>query len=119
MPRMSAEVGQVLGPLEDVLRAVGGETAPEGPGSGRREAGSGAREAGGGGTRDAGSVGGATRVRDAAPLPRTAPGPARAPSTSLARDVALESQPATRAAPDIAAITGRWDDLVTHVRASG
>ena len=104
--------------LEDVLRAVGGgggdENGPEGPGSGRRGASSGARDAGG--TRDAGSMGGATRVRDAVPLPKTAP--ARAPATSLARDVAVESQPA-RQAPDVAALTGRWDDLVSRVRASG
>ena len=55
-------------------------------------------------------------MRDAVPLPKTAA--ARAPATSLARDVAVESQPA-RQAPDVAALTGRWDDLVSRVRASG
>jgi len=39
--------------------------------------------------------------------------------TLLARDIAVETRPARRAAPDVAAITGRWDDLVDRMRASG
>jgi len=37
---------------------------------------------------------------------------------SLARDVFVEAK-APLAAPDLAAITGRWDDLVTRMRSGG
>jgi DNA polymerase-3 subunit gamma/tau len=95
--------------LEEVLKAIGdsGGTRPEGPGSGKRDAGS------------AGSAGSAPRVRDSAPPPKSPMAPARAPATSLAREVTLEPQPSRKALPDIATLTGRWDELVARARASG
>ena len=104
--------------LEDVLRAVGGggESGPDGGGLG----GSGGRTQPTG--RDTPLPGTPSRVRDSAPPtppPKTAPAPSRAPATSLAHDVAVEPRRARRASPDIAALTGRWDELVTRARASG
>lgn len=70
------------------------------------------------------------RSRSAAPAaaaapttPPATPTPAAAGArsggtSSLARDVALEIK-ATRASPDLALLTGKWDELVTRVRASG
>jgi DNA polymerase-3 subunit gamma/tau len=103
--------------LEDVLKAIGdGGGGPEGPGSGRVPTGGGRVEAGS--AAFAASAGSAPRVRDSAPPAKSPVAPARAPATSLAHDVAHAS-PSRKGTPDIAALTGRWDELVTRARTSG
>jgi DNA polymerase III subunit gamma/tau len=98
--------------LEDVLKAIGdGGGGSDGPGGGRVPT--------AGGRVDVGSPGSAPRVRDSAPPAKGPVAPARVPATSLARDVALDSPQSRKATPDIAALTGRWDELVTRARTSG
>ncbi|MGH7638416.1 MAG: DNA polymerase III subunit gamma/tau [Gemmatimonadaceae bacterium] len=101
--------------LEDVLKAI-----EDGGGAGN-----------GGAARSTGSTGGASRTppddmrstapRPAAPSPRgtmaAAPSP-RPMDAALARDVISEGT-VSRPAADLHAITGRWDDLVEAVRATG
>jgi len=90
--------------LEDVLKAIGddgggspsGGPRPEGGGESARSAGSGR-----------------------APVaPMKAPASGASVHKLLARDVVAPSK-ASRVAPDLPAITGRWDDLVAKMRASG
>jgi DNA polymerase-3 subunit gamma/tau len=90
--------------LEDVLKAIreGDVDAGGGPGGGGRSVSAGARSPG------------SARVPSA---------PSKATSgasvdKSLARDVVIESR-SPRSAPDLSALTGRWDDLVARVRTSG
>ena len=102
--------------LEDVLRAVDA-------GSGKREVGSGSAGSGsaGSGKREAGRGGSGGSARtDAAPPPKNFSAPASRPpvTTSLAREVVVETR-TTKQPPDLSALTGRWDELVTRVRSSG
>ena len=89
--------------LEDVLKAIGGgepEGSPSGPPSG-------------GSPRS----GGVDRAAGApAPPPRVLSPVSRAPA--LAREIVVEARP-QRSAPDLAALTGRWDELVARVRSDG
>ena len=117
--------------LEDVLKAIGdgGGGGPEGGGGGG--GGGGAGRPGSGRIPTAGARAetlSAPRVRDSmppatsavlAPTTKSPAAPVRALATSLARDVTLESQPSRKATPEIATLTGRWDELVTRTRASG
>jgi hypothetical protein len=57
-------------------------------------------------------------MRDSAASGKSSPAPSRAPATSLAHEVAIEPSP-KKVAPSVAALTGRWDELVTRVRTSG
>jgi DNA polymerase III subunit gamma/tau len=114
--------------IEDVLKAMG-EGGPSGGGGG-----------GGGGARGpaAGrSAPAAPPMRDAGPASMRREGvqmqggpgaqgvkptpvvSAAPPVSSLARDVVAEPRPSTKVAADLAALTGRWDDLVARVRAAG
>ena len=96
--------------LEAVLQAIGdgGAGGPPGPESGGTPRG---QSESGKGSRDRGS----------APTARNASQPPRAPATSLAHDVVVEPPPRLqkKAMPDSAALTGRWDELVARIRASG
>jgi len=98
--------------LEDVLKAIGDGAGPPGPGSGAAPRG---HPDSGSASRDRGT---GSPVSAATPA-RNAVAPSRVPVTSLAHDVVVESRPTKKAAPDIAALTGRWDDLVTRVRSAG
>jgi len=91
--------------LEDVLKAMGeGDVeAGGGPGGGGRPV-----------TEAARSPGSARAL--SAPSKAVAPG--ASVHNSLAREVIIEPT-ASRSAPDLNALTGRWDDLVARVRASG
>jgi DNA polymerase-3 subunit gamma/tau len=91
--------------LEDVLQAIGGASpgpgAPSGPppsGSRPTSADRGAAVSGGGSSR---------------PSPTTS---SRSPA--LAQEVVVEAR-AQRAPPDLAALTGRWDELIARLRAAG
>jgi DNA polymerase-3 subunit gamma/tau len=90
--------------LEEVLKAIGGDVSPPDPGGPP----SGLPAAGRGLTADRGS--GPTRA-SSAPSPSSR-------SPALAREVVVEAS-ARRAVPDLAALTGRWDDLVARVRSAG
>jgi DNA polymerase III subunit gamma/tau len=113
--------------IEDVLKAMGGETARVGTPSGSKGSGDSGSK-GSGGSGGSGSRGGSNYERDGegAPPARTktptvkASGASAAgPVTSaLAHEVVAEA-PARVALPEINAITGRWDELVARVRASG
>jgi DNA polymerase-3 subunit gamma/tau len=90
--------------LEDVLRAIGaapgggGPGAPSSPPLPERDT---------------------ARSRSPEPPVRSAPSPSRAGAvSSLARDVVVEARP-SKAMPDLAALTGRWDEMVARVRAAG
>ena len=96
--------------LEDVLKALGDEGgggSGGSPGGGPRPGSDSARSPGAGRAP-------ATPVKAAA----TSGAGASPPQVSLARSVVVESRP-TRLAPDLPALTGRWDDLVANTRASG
>ena len=86
--------------LEEVLKAIGGDARPPEPGGPP----SGLPTTGRSVTADRG---GPTRASSP---------PSRSPA--LAHEVAVEAQP-PRALPDLAALTGRWDDLVARVRSAG
>jgi DNA polymerase-3 subunit gamma/tau len=91
--------------LEDVLKAMadgGSDGSPAGPGGGTRR----------------GAVA-ADRARGTTTPSAKSGASASAPqSTVLAREVVVDARPA-KAAPDLAALTGRWDELAMRVRASG
>jgi DNA polymerase-3 subunit gamma/tau len=99
--------------LEDVLRAFDGEGGGGGSGG-----------SGGGGGSGAGPRTAFESPR-ASPSARAGSAPARPGAAiptpvhaSLAREVTVETK-ASRAAADLHAITGRWDELVERVRGSG
>ncbi len=96
--------------LEDVLKAIGGGTANPGGGGG----------SGGGGSGRQPFEGARPAAPARAPTTGGAPAPARA-STASAPQQKRESaaQPGARGVPDLSAVTERWDDLVSRVRASG
>lgn len=96
--------------IEDVLKAIGDGGGGSPPG-GRAEPGSGRREAAGGG-----SPAGERHPSSA----RTSSPTGRSPASfAVARDVVVDAKPSRKTTPDIAALTGRWDELVTRVRTSG
>jgi DNA polymerase-3 subunit gamma/tau len=93
--------------LEDVLKAIGsdapdpGGASPNPPG-GRSVAPD--RNVGGA------NVGGLSRSSSPSPSPSRSP--------ALAQEVVVEAR-APRGVPDLAAVTGRWDDLIARVRSAG
>jgi DNA polymerase-3 subunit gamma/tau len=87
--------------LEEVLKAIGGDASPPEPG--RPPSGL--------------PSGGRAMAADRGPGPtRVSSPPSRSPA--LAHEVVVEAR-LQRALPDLAAITGRWDDLVARVRSAG
>jgi DNA polymerase III subunit gamma/tau len=95
--------------LEDVLRAIGNGGGPPAP-------------AGGGGGSGSTSDRSAPPRGSDAPRPNARPAPVRGAdayaTVPVAREVATESR-SPKVAPDLAALTGRWDELVSRARASG
>ena len=111
--------------IEDMLKAIAdGATSPSGGGGGAR--GGGGRGSGGG---SGGSMGpGATTSSRESTTPASTPrgrvttptrgGTPVATASSLAADVVSPGD-STTPPPDLTAITGKWDEMVDRVRASG
>ena len=100
--------------LEDVLKAIGRGGSPEPRGGATAAPPGGARP---GADRGMASPAGASSSSSPAPA---APRPVAPASRdqALAREVVVEARP-QRAQPDLAALTGRWDELVARLRAEG
>ena len=97
--------------LEDVMKALGGDSGPGGgPPRGRAAESAPARSSA--------PAPKAPVVRDSAPPESFRAGPP--PMSSVAVEPRVVPSPApARGTPDINAVTGRWDELVTKVRGSG
>jgi DNA polymerase-3 subunit gamma/tau len=104
--------------LEDVLEALGGGGGGTGGGGG-----GGGRSSSGGGESsrtfaEGARSGGPNRMSGTSTKTTTAAGPV---ATSLVHDAVVDSGASRGSAPfaDIAALTGKWDELVSRLRASG
>jgi DNA polymerase-3 subunit gamma/tau len=94
--------------LEEILKAIGnGGDSPSGGGGG------------GSGTSDRTNAPprNADAPRPNAPRPTPVRSPVSFATVPVAREAAVEAS--SKVSPDLAALTGKWDDLVTRVRASG